>query len=187
MLSENFDTLLMEQEHVDEFHRMKHHLSQASLLMSGRHLQHGDITQSTRNMEVFTNCSTSATTFLLFYLLLNGSGVGRAYDDAMIKADLNYMPIVVPVIDWSHPDVSNGQINGYLTKRDAEHLYAGRVITVIEISDDREGWAKGIEAIERMSYQRRRDEVLILDFSKVREKGRPIMGMQDALPPALAR
>jgi hypothetical protein len=161
-----------------EFDRMNHHLKQASILMSGRHLQHGDVHQATRNMEVFTNCSTAATTFLLFYLLLNGSGVGRAYDDAMIKADLNYMPIVVPVIDWGHPDVGNGKINGYLTRRDAEHLYAGRKITVLEISDDREGWAKGLEAIERMAYQRRRDEVLILEFSKVRENGRPIMGMQ---------
>ena len=57
-----------------EFDKMHHHLRQASILMSGRHLQHGDETQPSRNMEVFTNCSTAASTFLTFYLLLNGSG-----------------------------------------------------------------------------------------------------------------
>jgi hypothetical protein len=124
------------------------------------------------------NCSTAATTFLSFYLLLNGSGVGRAYDDAMIRADLNNMPIVAPVIDWSHPDVGRGKINGFLTKRDAEHLYAEHVTTVFEVPDSREGWTKAVEIIERMAFERRRDEVLILDFSKVRENGAPIKGMQ---------
>src|SRR5262245_12912332 len=62
---------------------LEHHLRQASLLMSGRHLQHGDETQPTRNKEVFTNCATAAATYLTFYLLLNGAGVGRCYDDAM--------------------------------------------------------------------------------------------------------
>ena len=57
-----------------EFDAMHHHLRQASLLMSGRHLQHGDMSQPERNMEVFTNCSTAAASFLSFYLLLNGSG-----------------------------------------------------------------------------------------------------------------
>jgi adenosylcobalamin-dependent ribonucleoside-triphosphate reductase len=161
-----------------EYVGMRHHLRQASLLMSGRHLQHGDETQPTRNQEVFTNCSTAAATFLLFYLLLNGSGVGRAYDDIMIKADLNNMPIVVPVIDWSHKDVQSGHISGYKTLRDANHLYADRKITIFKVPDSREGWAKAIEIIERMAYEGRRDEVLILDFTGVREKNAPIMGMQ---------
>ena len=68
----------------EEHRRLEHHIGKATLLMSGRHLQHGDHLQPTRNMEVFTNCSTSATSFLLFYLLLNGSGVGRCYDDDMM-------------------------------------------------------------------------------------------------------
>jgi hypothetical protein len=161
-----------------EFNRMHHHLRQASLLMSGRHLQHGDETQPSRNMEVFTNCSTSATTFLLFYLLLNGSGVGRDYSDAMIRADLNHMPIVVPVIDWSHKDVASGKIAGYLTERDARHLYQGREITTFRVPDSREGWAKAVEIIERYAFERRREEVLILEFSDVRPNGAPIAGMQ---------
>lgn len=162
----------------DERFAMEHHLRQASLLMSGRHLQHGDETQPTRNMEVFTNCSTSATTFLLFYLLLNGSGVGRDYSDAMIRADLNQMPIVVPVIEWTHKDVADGTITGYLTQRDAEHLYGDREITKFDVPDSREGWAKAFEIIERMAFERRREEVLILNFTGVRPRNAPIMGMQ---------
>lgn len=162
-----------------EYQALNHHLRQASLLLSGRHLQHGDETQPERNQEVFTNCSTAAATFLLFYLLLNGSGVGRAYDDAMIQADLNHMPIVVPVIDWSHADVQRGLVSGYKTRRDAEHLYAGRTITVFEVPDSREGWAKAVEIIERMAFEKRREEVLILDFTPVRERGAPIKGMQN--------
>lgn len=179
MLSPKFGNPTHALEGDAEFDRMHHHLRQASLLMSGRHLQHGDATQPERNQELFTNCSTAATTFLLFYLLLNGSGVGRAYDDAMIKADLNHMPIVVPVIEWSHPDVERGLIKGFKTRRDAEHLYAGRKMTIFEVPDSREGWAKAIEIIERMAYEKRRDEVLLLDFTGVRENGAPIKGMQN--------
>jgi adenosylcobalamin-dependent ribonucleoside-triphosphate reductase len=167
-----------EQKFMSEFTTMRHHLRQASLLMSGRHLQHGDETQPDRNIEVFTNCATAPTTFILFYLLLNGSGVGRAYDDDMIQADFNQAPIIVPVIDWAHKDVGNGLITGFLTLRDAEHLYAGRKITVFRVPDSREGWAKALEVVERMAYQRRREEVLIIDFSAVRPRGAPIMGMQ---------
>jgi hypothetical protein len=32
--------------------------------------------------------------------------------------------------------------------------------------------------IERMAFEKRRDEVLILDFTGVRPRGAPIMGMQ---------
>ncbi len=45
----------------EEFHKMHHHMRRASLLMSGRHLQHGDESQPSRNQEVFTNCSTAAS------------------------------------------------------------------------------------------------------------------------------
>jgi adenosylcobalamin-dependent ribonucleoside-triphosphate reductase len=162
-----------------ERNRLEHHLRQASVLMSGRHLQHGDETQPTRNMEVFTNCATSATSFLLFYLLLNGSGVGRAYDDAMMKVDWSEMPTTVCTIDWNHEDVKSGIINGYMTPRDAQHFYAGSAITVFNVPDSREGWAKAFEIMERMAYQGRRNDVLILDFSGVRPRGAPIKGMQN--------
>lgn len=160
-----------------EFDSLHHHLRQASLLMSGRHLQHGDEAQSTRNMEVFTNCSTAATTFLTFYLLLNGSGVGRSYDDSLMVVDYSNLPIIVPVIDMSHKDSQSGEING-LDLRNAQHLYANRQITVYSAADSREGWAACIEKIETMAFEKRREEVLILDFSNVRPRGAPIMGMQ---------
>ena len=162
----------------EERKKMLHHLQQASTLMSGRHLQHGDATQPTRNQEIFTNCSTSAMSFLTFYLLLNGSGVGRAYDDAMMVVDFNYMPIVVPVIDMMHKDVQSGEIES-LDLRTAEHLYAGRKIVHFSVPDSREGWAKAMEKIEAMTFLKtERDTVLLLDFSKVRPRGAPIKGMQ---------
>jgi ribonucleotide reductase alpha subunit len=161
-----------------EFHAMHRHLRQASLLMSGRHLQHGDDTQHTRNMEVFTNCSTAATSFLSFYLLLNGSGVGRAYDDLMMKVDWTKMPIVVPVIDSSHADVISKEVN-YIDRRTADHFYAGREITHFDVPDSREGWAKAIEFIECMAFEGKRDKVIIVDFSQVRPRGSPIGGMQN--------
>jgi hypothetical protein len=161
-----------------EFDAMHHHLRQASLLMSGRHLQHGDATQPTRNMEVFTNCSTSAMTFLEFYLLLNGSGVGRCYDDAMMQVDWRLMPIVVCTIDGFHKDVGSGEIKPY-ARRDAEHMYAGRTLHVFDVPDSREGWAQAFEKIETMTFAGCfKNDVLILDFSNVRPRGAPIGGMQ---------
>lgn len=170
--------LAPEADQKKEFEPLHHHLRQASILMSGRHLQHGDETQPTRPMEVFTNCSTSAASFLTFYLLLNGSGVGRCYDDAMMVVDFNYLPIVVPVIDMTHKDVQSGEII-CIDRRNAEHLYAGRTVHICEVADSREGWAKALEKMELMAFNRvYRDDVLILDFSKVRERGAPIKGMQ---------
>ncbi|MCA9369733.1 hypothetical protein KC686_01105, partial [Candidatus Woesebacteria bacterium] len=51
---------------------LQKHIANGSILMSGRHLQHGDKTQPERNMEVFTNCSTASSSYILFYLLMNG-------------------------------------------------------------------------------------------------------------------
>lgn len=125
------------------------------------------------------NCSTAALSFLSFYLLLNGSGVGRAYDDVMMKVDWRKMPIVVPVIDWQHADVRSGEIT-CIDARTARHFYADRQIVEFVVPDSREGWAKAIEKIEVMAFQgSHRDKVLILDFSKVRPRGSPIGGMQN--------
>lgn len=162
-----------------EYSAMHHHLRQASLLMSGRHLQHGDETQITRNMEVFTNCSTSAMTFLAFYLLLNGSGVGRCYDDAMMQVDWRMMPTVVTVIDGFHKDVSTGEIKA-LDERSARHQYAGKTIHFFKVPDSREGWAQAVEIMETMAFAGCfRNDVLIIDFSDVRCRNSPIAGMQD--------
>jgi adenosylcobalamin-dependent ribonucleoside-triphosphate reductase len=161
-----------------EFEHLNHHLRQASLLMSGRHLQHGDDTQPYRNQEVFTNCSTSATSFMTFLLLMNGSGVGRCYDDDMMAVNWDNMPTVVTVIDQGHKDVLSGEITS-MDRRNAEHMYAHKQIHIFEVPDTREGWAKAIEQIEVMAYDSRLGhDVLILDFSKVRPRGSPILGMQ---------
>lgn len=162
----------------EEYDTLHQHLRQASILMSGRHLQHGDENQPYRNMEVFTNCATAASTFLSFYLLLNGSGVGRAYDNNMIVVDFNDMPIVVPVIDSTHPDVQSGEIQ-FIDRRAAEHVYKDSFIEVFDVEDSREGWAKALEKIEVMTFSGdARNSVLLLDFTKVRCKGSPIGGMQ---------
>jgi adenosylcobalamin-dependent ribonucleoside-triphosphate reductase len=159
---------------------MNHHLRQASLLMSGRHLQHGDENQPTRNMEVFTNCATSASSFLLFYLLLNGSGVGRCMDDEMMVVDYKFLPTVVPVIDPMHPDVLSGEISERLDLRSAQHMYKTKTQILFEVPDSREGWAKAIEKMEYLAFRKiHRNDVLLLDFSKVRGRGAPIAGMQN--------
>ena len=77
-----------------DFEKLYVHTSKGNLLWSGRHLQHGDGDQPSRNMEVFTNCSTAATCALSFGLLLQGSGVGRCYGDDMMLVDWDMAPSV---------------------------------------------------------------------------------------------
>jgi adenosylcobalamin-dependent ribonucleoside-triphosphate reductase len=157
---------------------LERHLSKATLLMSGRHLQHGDATQPSRSMEVYTNCSTSATSFILFYLLLNGSGVGRCYDDDMMLVNWDYAPTVRCVLDSSHPDFDWAN---HESRRDAEHKFGkGQNVVWFEVPDSREGWAKALEVLEVMAFEKiHAGKMLVLDFSKVRGKGSPIGGMQN--------
>lgn len=169
-----------EEEYLSEFALLRKHLRKANLLMSGRHLQHGDENQPNRNMEVFTNCSTSPTSANLFHLLLNGSGVGRSYDDCFMVVDWSYMPNIVCAIDSTHEDVQSGEIR-CVSQYDAKHLYesdVSRTHTFV-VPDTREGWAQAVERIEWMTFQKRfKDDALIIDFSQVRPRGTPIMGMQ---------
>ncbi|MDH5533702.1 MAG: ribonucleoside-diphosphate reductase [Candidatus Pacebacteria bacterium] len=159
----------------EEYEILKKHIANASLLMSGRHLQHGDKNQANRNMEVFTNCSTASSSFLLFYLLLNGSGVGRSYDDDLMIVDWDNMPIIHCVLDDKHADFIWGEDESV---RDAQHKYAKAYW--FEVPDTREGWAEAVEKIETMAFEKKyKDDILIIDFSKVRPKGSPIGGMQD--------
>ena len=55
-------------------------------------------------MEVFTNCATAIASFAKFYLLLNGSGVGRAYDDALMAVDWADAPELLLYLSPAHPD-----------------------------------------------------------------------------------
>jgi adenosylcobalamin-dependent ribonucleoside-triphosphate reductase len=165
-------------EQAIEFAVLNQHLRKATTLMSGRHLQHGDATQPSRNMEVFTNCATSPASFAEFYLLLNGSGVGRCYDDDMMLVNWDYAPTLRCVLNESHPDFDYAT---HESRRDGLHKW-GRSENVIwhEVQDSREGWAKALEIWEVMTFEKvHRDKLLVLDFSPVRCKGSPIGGMQN--------
>ena len=165
-----------QKEHRQEEYEILHkHIANASLLLSGRHLQHGDEQQSERNMEVFTNCSTASTSYLLFYLLLNGSGVGRSYDDDLMAVDWDYMPSLRVVLSDDHPNFEWGDDESVReAKRKYQHAHW------FTVPDTREGWAQAVEKLELMTYQRRfRDDMLVLDFSEVRPSGTKIKGMQD--------
>lgn len=161
----------------DDVEAFKAHLRQATILMSGRHLQHGDSNQPFRNLEVFSNCSTSAVSFLLFYLLLNGSGVGRCYDDDLMLVNWDNMPTVRCVLNESHPDYEFTMESD----RDARHKYGkGETVHWFKVPDSREGWTQAIELLETMTFQKAyRDDLLVLDFTDVRPKGAPIGGMQN--------
>lgn len=164
----------VKQHRRQEYELLRKHIANASLLLSGRHLQHGDASQPERNMEVFTNCSTASASFLLFYLLLNGSGVGRAYDDDLMLVDWDYMPAIRCVLDENHQDFIWGEDE---STREARRKY--KDAHWFEIPDTREGWAQAVEKMEVMAFERKfKDDLLILDFSKVRPKGAPIGGMQ---------
>lgn len=169
-----------EKERKFDYELLKKHISNGSVLMSGRHLQHGDATQPERNMEVFTNCSTSTSSYILFYLLMNGSGVGRPYDDDLCLVNWDNMPNVRCVIADDHADFVWGFDESV---RDAKHKYGDQDADNVhwfQVPDSREGWAQAVEMVEVMAYEKKfKDDVLILDFSQVRPKGAPIKGMQN--------
>lgn len=164
-------------EKASEYKLLKEFIGDGKLLTSGRHLQHGDSTQPSRNMEVFTNCSTSITTFGLVYLLLNGSGVGRCYDDDLMIVNWDNAPNILCVLDDKHPDF---QYDSHETARDAKHKYRNNPNVIwYEVPDSREGWGSAVEYLELLAFEKiHRDKLLILDFSKVRAKNQPIGGMQ---------
>ncbi len=163
------------QHRQQEYQLLEKHLANASLLLSGRHLQHGDDDQPIRNMEVFTNCSTASASYLLFYLLLNGSGVGRSYDDDLMVINWDNMPSLRVVLSKDHDDFEWGEDESL---KEAQKKYKNA--HWYQIPDTREGWAKAVEKLEIMAYQKHyRDDLLVLDFSKVRPRGSKIKGMQN--------
>jgi adenosylcobalamin-dependent ribonucleoside-triphosphate reductase len=149
---------------------LRRHIANASILMSGRHLQHGDLTQPTRNLELFSNCSTGCQRSVNFYLLLNGSGVGTSYDDALCIVDFRMMPKVF---------CTHENFHGYPTTQEILDWAGDQHIMIRRIGDSREGWAEAVEHIEVAAFKGQRESVLILDFSDVRPAGSPIAGMQD--------
>jgi hypothetical protein len=176
--------------------RLRNAIATAVLLTSGRHLQHGDATQPARNMEVFTNCATAIASFAKFYLLLNGSGVGRAYDDDLVVVDWADAPELLLFLAPDHPDYPRDEASLHRFAHDfdlsgeseARAFLARELLSVPDaapadavchrIADSREGWAKAVEILEAMSFRRERRRTLLLDLSAIRPRGTPIRGMQ---------
>ncbi len=81
------------------------------------------------------------------------------------------------VLDDNHPDFNTSQ---HMSVRDAQHFYGeSNTVHWFHVPDSREGWGEAVELLETMTYQKvYHDEMLVIDFSGVRGKGAPIMGMQ---------
>lgn len=166
------------EEQNEERKILEYHIAKANVLMSGRHLQHGDETQPERGQEVYTNCASSNSSFALFLLLMSGSGVGRCYDDDMMLIDVDNSPTLRCVLDDKHSDFD---YSAHESVRDAKHKYGqGKDVLWHIVGDTREGWAKAVEIWENATFEKiHKDKMLILDFSGVRNKGTPIKGMQN--------
>ncbi len=190
-------------EEQDEQARLRNAIATGALITSGRHLQHGDPDQASRNMEVFTNCATAIASFAKFYLLLNGSGVGRAYDDELVAVDWADAPDIFLYLspahrDYPHSDAELRHFGGELSllTGDGEAAdmaavrgWLGRELLsdmsqapadaiVHSIADSREGWAKAIELLESLAFEGARARKIVFDFSAIRPRGAPIRGMQ---------
>lgn len=159
-------------------------ICKGTFLTSGRHLQHGDSTQSTRPIEVFTNCSTACTSFMKFLLLLNGSGVGRNYSDEFMVVDWRKMPYISCILSRNHVDyirqfdaTQDPQVR-VIAREDADAYPADPDFYHV-IEDSREGWAKVLEILETAAYSCKEYDYYVFDFSKIREYGTPIKGMQN--------
>jgi len=191
LLAGRHDLLRTPLEH--EALALYHGIRTGALVLAGRHLQHCDPELADRNIEVVTNCSTAASTALLFYLLLNGSGVGRSYDDDVIVADWRRIPEIILVLDPEHPDYGRS-VDGYPFPNDvlspAEGLRRARALAEsrrrgvqVTVADSREGWAQAVEVLETACWRAARGlpapDFVLLDFSRVRPKGSPIRGMQN--------
>lgn len=190
-----------------EIMQLRNAIATGALLTSGRHLQHGDSGQAGRNMEMFTNCATAICSFAKFYLLLNGSGVGRAYDDELCVVDWARAPDLRFVLSADHPDYPRdragllrfglemqilpwgtaleafdagmeAQVRAFLAETVLPGAPDQSGAIVHVIEDSREGWGKAVETIEAMAFRGEWDKTLILDFSAIRRAGSPIAGMQ---------
>jgi len=188
--------------------RLRNAIATGALLTSGRHLQHGDPDQATRNMEVFTNCATAIASFAKFYLLLNGSGVGRSYDDELLAVDWSSAPDLLLHLGASHPDQprsreallrfgldfgllpfgtgeegfdaeQEAEVRAFISREFLQNLHDAPEGAVIHrVGDSREGWGKAVELLEAMAFRQEHGRTLVLDFSGVRACGTPIRGMQ---------
>ena len=164
--------------HGDDYLELRSGIENGHILMAGRHLQHGDASQPTRPQSVFTNCSTAASAWSRFYLLLNGSGVGRSLDDDLLLIDWDLAPHVQCVLDEQHQDFRWG--GEFMSVQESKRRFGlGERVHWHEVEDSREGWARALETWEMMAFERRfANDLLILDYTQVRPEFAPIKGMQ---------
>jgi len=153
-------------------------LAQAGVMpFAGRHLQHGDLEQANKRGELFTNCSTAMFSFVKFWLMMKGSGVGRLYDSDLCRVNWDNLPECRFVLSQSHADYEP-HIEAL---EDAERLYdsEGENVRWFVVEDSTEGLTKVIEIMETAAFQERhRHKMFIFDFSNLRIKGTPISGQQ---------
>ncbi len=153
---------------------------------SGRHLQHGDSNQKYKSGEVFSNCSTSMFSFVKFWLLMKGSGVGRSYDSDLCRVNWDNLPNIRVVLEGpDHNENTPGHDDWepwIETVQEARHKYDSESDDVrwFTVGDSAEGWCKVIEILETAAFQgRHKDKLFIFDFSEVRPFGSPIKGQQN--------
>lgn len=152
---------------------------------SGRHLQHGDLDQPGKRLEIFSNCSTAMFSWASFLLLMKGSGVGRDYSSDMCFVDWDYVPscrFVLAAPDnqgrGGHPDYEPW----VESLADAEQKYdpESEAVRWHKVADSAEGWAKVVMIMETAAFHKNnRDTVFVFDFSDVRPAGSPLRGQQN--------
>lgn len=123
------------------------------------------------------NCSTAALSCFSYYLLLNGSGVGRSYDDDICIVDWSRMPHIHVALSESHKDFQ--KFTDMECLEDIQHRM-GENIILHTVEDTREGWAQALEFVEVLTWEgTHANEHVVLDFSNVRPRNSPIKGMQN--------
>ena len=161
----------------DDYDRLLGLSRKGVIAWAGRHMQHGDLDQVNKQMEIFTNCSTAMTSFIKFWLLMKGSGVGRAYDSDICRVNWKHMPNARFVLSVSHPDYQNW----IESLEEAQHKYdsESEAVRWFTVEDSAEGWVKVVEVLETAAFQEKHaNKLFIFDFSKVRALGTPISGQQ---------
>ena len=170
---------------LQDFLPLQNSIANGEILTAGRHLQHGDFEQKNKNLELFSNCSTACTSFIKFLLLLNGSGVGRIYSDELMIIDWRKMPFLYCILSQNHKDYKeyfeyegsgNGRVK--IIAREDFDSYPRDPDLYHEVEDSREGWAKACEILETAAFENKEYDHYVFDFTKIREFGKPIMGMQ---------
>ena len=193
VLTDRRDEISTEEDIASEFLTLFDAIRTGGLLTAGRHLQHGDPDIINRPQEISTNCSTSIVSFVKYLLLLNGSGVGRLYNQELTRVNWQYQPELLIALREDHPDYGKN-IDGspwkgaFITQTEAKRRREvlkqnGQRVRYHTVGDSREGWAKAFEILQYITFQRERSanaaDVLVLDFSDVRENGAAIKGMQN--------